>query len=1048
MNKNIHFVLYIQIFYVCLLGNIKFANAQITDVILDATTNGTTVNTCGAALHDSGGTSGIGYSDNENFYITICPDIPGEAISIDFVTFALSNVNTVAGGPCAGNADYIEIWDGDNTSATYLGSYTCSALAGLEVYCTSMNTSGCLTLHFKSNSSGTGVFAGSISCSTPCTRPTAQLAYPVVGEVQKICQGESVSFDGTPSYAAAGFTITDYHWNFGDGTLDTISGPVVTHSFAEPGEYLVDLFVFDDNDCAAANRVTVPVWVSTTPHFTGTSLSQDICIGTLVCLTGQVNEVTYTGNPLDITGDTMFVPDEAGSCFGSGLNINVFTPGQTLTTIDDLYSINTVFEHSFMGDLVISITCPDGTQVVMHQQGGGGTYLGEPVNIAGPADPPGVGWYYGWSPTSTLGTWADNGTGGTLPEGLYESVNPLDSLVGCPLNGTWTFEMCDLWGLDDGWVFEWGIDFNPAIFPDITEFTPQIGAGPDSSFWQANDPISNLLISSLSPNGDNICINGSNLGEYHYNYVAIDDFGCTYDTTITISVVPFPIVDAGPDQITCPGVPVNLEPIINGEIPASSCTYSVDMQDTFGDGWNGYTLEVYADGILIATITLASGSSGTATFDAPPSTTIVINSQTGFFLDEISYQIYDPDGLLIYSEGVGVTVNDNEWSGDANCADISWSPGVYLSDSTIASPSADVPSTTEFILTAAVNGCAATDTMTVISYSGNEAELIGPDTMICNAQNVQLNIDVPLPAGSIIAWSTPIMANLSDPTIPNPICIVTAPTFVAVNINLPIGCNLIDTLNILFAPPMENVYTSDDMYICQGQQTPLAVVGGVSWNWYPDNTLSCDGCPDPVASPTASTLYYVQIFSEDGCHITDSIQVYVSQAPDINIIEYTIQVYEGEAAQIYTEGSNYTFIDWTPTTYLLDTFNIEPTVIPESDQTYIVTVYNLDSTCIDYDTVFIDYMGCRGFKLATAFSPNGDALNDILYVLNSGFESFEEFSIYNRLGTQVFTTTDISRGWDGTYNGLAQEIGTYVYVIRGTCKSEIIDVKGNVTLVR
>ena len=65
------------------------------------------------------------------------------------------------------------------------------------------------------------------------------------------------------------------------------------------------------------------------------------------------------------------------------------------------------FEHSFMGDLVISLTCPTGQSVVLHQQGGGGTNLGDP-DQAGGAQFPGIGWDYCWSPAATNGTWADN----------------------------------------------------------------------------------------------------------------------------------------------------------------------------------------------------------------------------------------------------------------------------------------------------------------------------------------------------------------------------------------------------------------------------------------------------------------------------------------------------------------------------------------------------------------------------------------------------------------------------------------------------------------
>lgn len=121
-----------------------------------------------------------------------------------------------------------------------------------------------------------------------------------------------------------GFTIVKYLWNFGDGTIDSTSGPVVSHTFTTIGEHLVDLFIFDDNNCAASNLVTVPVWVGTTPTFTGTTTSQVLCTGASMCLDGQVNSVTYTGQPLNITGDSLYIPDDVGFCFSSELNVNLF----------------------------------------------------------------------------------------------------------------------------------------------------------------------------------------------------------------------------------------------------------------------------------------------------------------------------------------------------------------------------------------------------------------------------------------------------------------------------------------------------------------------------------------------------------------------------------------------------------------------------------------------------------------------------------------------------------------------------------------------------
>ncbi len=124
-----------------------------------------TISTCAGVLEDTGGPSGE-YGNNENHTVTICPDIPGDAISLNWVFFALSQ-------QLPNPLDRIRIWDGDNTSATFMGEYTGTALQGLVSSATIYNISGCLTVQFISNAGGTGNFAAGITCYTPCERPTA-----------------------------------------------------------------------------------------------------------------------------------------------------------------------------------------------------------------------------------------------------------------------------------------------------------------------------------------------------------------------------------------------------------------------------------------------------------------------------------------------------------------------------------------------------------------------------------------------------------------------------------------------------------------------------------------------------------------------------------------------------------------------------------------------------------------------------------------------------------------------------------------------------------
>lgn len=83
----------------------------------------------------------------------------------------------------------------------------------------------------------------------------------------------------------------------------------------------------------------------------------------------------------------------------------------------------------------------------------------------------------------------------------------------------------------------------------------------------------------------------------------------------------------------------------------------------------------------------------------------------------------------------------------------------------------------------------------------------------------------------------------------------------------------------------------------------------------------------------------------------------------------------------------------------------------------------------------------------TAFSPNGDGNNDILYVMGTVTEL--DFTIYNRWGQQVFKSNDPLIGWEGKFNGQLLNPGVFAYILKGKdSNGQKIDKRGNVTLVK
>lgn len=345
-----------------------------------------------------------------------------------------------------------------------------------------------------------------------------------------------VAFDGTGSTAQGGAGIEEYLWDLGDGMLDSTSGATLSHTFPDAGPYTVTLTVTDDAGCVST-RDTLQVFVSTTPSFAGTTSGQAICLGDTVQLNAVVAAVPWTTGAGSAFGAGALIPDDQTTPFVTTLEVSSFDPGATVATLAQAPEICVNMEHSYMGDLVIQVTCPNGQSIITHQQGGAGTFIGIPVDDE--SGTPGTCLEYCWNADALNGTWMDN-SGGSLPSGIYQSVEPFTNLVGCPLNGTWTLTITDNFGADDGYLCAWSLSLDSVLF------TPVLGLDADSAGWQGAGIISSAgLQATVLP---------ASTGTSNYTFSVTDNFGCTYDTTVTVSVLDLQIQDIlGPTVLPGPG---------------------------------------------------------------------------------------------------------------------------------------------------------------------------------------------------------------------------------------------------------------------------------------------------------------------------------------------------------------------------------------------------------------------------------------------------------------------------------------------------------------
>jgi gliding motility-associated-like protein len=163
-------------------------------------------------------------------------------------------------------------------------------------------------------------------------------------------------------------------------------------------------------------------------------------------------------------------------------------------------------------------------------------------------------------------------------------------------------------------------------------------------------------------------------------------------------------------------------------------------------------------------------------------------------------------------------------------------------------------------------------------------------------------------------------------------------------------------------------------------------------------------------------------------------------------------IYEGQSLQLNSDyfGTSYNY-SWTPSQGLSNPYIYNPTAEPKTTTTYYVTVSDqYGCTWMGSITIYVSDVICDEpyIFVPNSFSPNGDGVNDKIYVRSSVIYEVD-FRIYNRWGELVFQTNDLTNGWDGYYKGNLSEPGVFVYYLDVICyNKEIFKKKGNITLIR
>jgi gliding motility-associated-like protein len=240
------------------------------------------------------------------------------------------------------------------------------------------------------------------------------------------------------------------------------------------------------------------------------------------------------------------------------------------------------------------------------------------------------------------------------------------------------------------------------------------------------------------------------------------------------------------------------------------------------------------------------------------------------------------------------------------------------------------------------------------------------------------------------------------------------------------GCSTETQTQVVLYPQLIASVDNTELTICEGTSTQLKANGGLHYKWTPAEGLDHDDVANPMASPTKTTEYNVNI-SNDGCSKDRTVKVNVLALPMANAgADFTMQ--EEVPAKLHgtVTGDNVNFY-WTPTDYIDDPTSLTPTINPPDDRTYTLHAESSDNCGTVSDEVNIRVL--KKITIPTTFTPNNDGINDTWNIDKLITYPESTLNVYTRDGHEIFKTTGDAKHWDGMYDGKPLPAGVYYYVI-------------------
>lgn len=874
---------------------------------------------------------------------------------------------------------------------------------------------------------------------------------------------------------------TSWYWDFGDNANSGLQNP--SHSYSQTGYYTVCLTITNDIGCSDTACKTDYIIVDG-PSGTFTA---DVTSG---CADLEVQFIVESENAFKYTYDfgDGFVVDSLATGDSDTITYT-YTNGGTfspLVLVEDVSGCqipvlgSSIYVEDIITDFAATINevCEDAD-----------TPIDFIVAFTNPSSVISVEWEFPGSNTPAAS--------GTDPTGIIYNQPGYYDVV---LNVTTTF--CQTTITKDSFIYvhpkpitNFSVSPSSACSFETLSFEDQSSV-PEDSIVSWNWVVDNNIFTDTS-----FTYQFTSPGDYVVTLETTSSFGCVSNFEQTVSIFENPEVDAGENVFLCQGENTELfasvqisDPVNYSWTPATglSCTDCINPIAEPSTTTQYYVSAtsvngcVSTDSVLVevstlpelevyvsSDITICEGDNTTLTSSTNHIATSYNwdTSQSGLSCYDCADPVANPTTTTTYT----VTIVTSEGCSGSNSVtvevienvdlidvapticigestqlevtignNVTWTPAIGLSCTNCPNPIASPTSTITYTVTSLLqNQCIQTDEVTVSVLTDSDVDA-GEDITICVGFPVTINGSYPGGTSEWLFNGQVLASNTPTPTI--------TPTQTGYYI-LEVtngNCVLSDTLIIQVRDKVE--ITVEDVTICEGDTAFLFVTGDAdTYEWIDSPGISDPTSDSPFVIPTETSTYTV-VGSFGNCEPdVQLVTVEVLPLADITlpVIDYFA---EGETVQLdagVTNEDNFTYM-WSPPLGLSCTDCPNPTVNPEEDITYNLTVTNelgcLDSASIFLRKIFI----CNDdlINVPNAFTPNGDGNNDRFNVWSE--LEIGMVRIYNRWGEIVFEDVGGKQGWDGNYKGQKLNRDVFVYYIEATCEfnGKTIVKTGDIVLIR